>query len=86
MSVDHRDRAVVSSAVQLGHALELDVVAEGVEDVQTYTDLSRQGCNVIQGYFVSRPLPADTFANWLAERTEPSGLVTPTGGLVVPGQ
>jgi diguanylate cyclase (GGDEF)-like protein len=81
MSVDHRDRAVVSSAVQLGHALELDVVAEGVEDVETYTDLSRQGCNVIQGYYVSRPLPPDTFTDWLAARTEPATV----GRLILPG-
>ena len=84
MSVDHRDRAVVSSAVQLGHALELDVVAEGVEDIETYTDLSRQGCNVIQGYYVSRPLPADTFADWLAARKAPANLSV--GGLILPGQ
>jgi diguanylate cyclase (GGDEF)-like protein len=82
MSVDHRDRAVVSSAVQLGHALELDVVAEGVEDIETYTDLSRQGCNIIQGYYVSRPLPADTFADWLAARKAPADL----GRLILPGQ
>ena len=35
IAVDHRDRAVVRSAVQLGHALDLEVVAEGVEDAET---------------------------------------------------
>jgi EAL domain-containing protein (putative c-di-GMP-specific phosphodiesterase class I) len=66
ISVDHRDRAVVRSAVQLGHALDLEVVAEGVEDSNTYAHLTREGCNLVQGYFVSEPLPADEFANWLA--------------------
>jgi EAL domain-containing protein (putative c-di-GMP-specific phosphodiesterase class I) len=67
MAVDRRDRAVVSSAVQLGHALDLEVVAEGVEDVETYAHLTREGCNLVQGYYVSRPLAADAFATWLRD-------------------
>ncbi len=68
VAVDHRDRAVVRSAVQLGHALDLEVVAEGVEDIETYAHLTREGCNLIQGYFVSRPLPPDEFLTWLRAR------------------
>jgi EAL domain-containing protein (putative c-di-GMP-specific phosphodiesterase class I) len=74
---------VVNSALQLGHALELEVVAEGVEDVETYTHLTNEGCNVIQGYYVSRPLPPDTFADWLAARREPDEVRA--SGLIVPG-
>jgi diguanylate cyclase (GGDEF)-like protein len=66
IAVDHRDRAVVRSAVQLGHALDLEVVAEGVEDADTYAYLAREGCDVVQGYHVSPPLPPDEFADWLA--------------------
>jgi diguanylate cyclase (GGDEF)-like protein len=62
---DHRDRAVVRSAVQLGHALDLRVVAEGVEDADTYAYLADQGCDVVQGYLLSRPLPPDEFTDWL---------------------
>ena len=69
IAVDHRDRAVVRSAVQLGHALDLEVVAEGVEDSATYHHLTREGCNLIQGYYVSRPLPADEFLTWLTSQT-----------------
>jgi EAL domain-containing protein (putative c-di-GMP-specific phosphodiesterase class I) len=65
LSVDHRDRAVVRSAIQLGHALDLEVVAEGVEDSQTYLYLAREGCDTVQGYYLSRPLPPDEFADWL---------------------
>jgi diguanylate cyclase (GGDEF)-like protein len=65
IGIDHRDRAVVSSAVRLGHALDLEVVAEGVEDRATYAHLTREGCNFVQGYFVSQPLPADEFSQWL---------------------
>lgn len=66
LSVDHRDRAVVCSAIQLGHALSLQVVAEGVEDQDTYAYLSREGCDILQGYLISRPLPPDNFVAWLS--------------------
>ncbi|WP_189168917.1 putative bifunctional diguanylate cyclase/phosphodiesterase [Pilimelia anulata] len=72
VAVDHRDRAVVRSAVQLGHALGLEVVAEGVEDGETYAYLVREGCNVFQGFLISRPLPPDEFAGWLASRSAPN--------------
>jgi diguanylate cyclase (GGDEF)-like protein len=62
---DHRDRAVVRSAVQLGHALDLQVVAEGVEDEDTYAYLAAEGCDVVQGYLLSRPLPPEEFDAWL---------------------
>jgi diguanylate cyclase (GGDEF)-like protein len=68
VAVDHRDRAVVRSAVQLGHALDLEVVAEGVEDAATFAHLMQEGCNLVQGYFISKPLPADEFAAWLSNR------------------
>jgi EAL domain-containing protein (putative c-di-GMP-specific phosphodiesterase class I) len=68
IGVDHRDRAVVRSAVQLGHALDLEVVAEGVEDATTLTTLAKEGCNLVQGYFISRPLPPDQFETWLTNR------------------
>jgi EAL domain-containing protein (putative c-di-GMP-specific phosphodiesterase class I) len=51
--------------VQLGHALDLEVVAEGVEDADTYAYLAREGCDVVQGYYMSRPLPPDDFLEWV---------------------
>ncbi|GGK18490.1 hypothetical protein GCM10010124_08860 [Pilimelia terevasa] len=72
VAVDHRDRAVVRSAVQLGHALDLEVVAEGVEDQETYAYLVREGCNLLQGFLISRPLPPDEFAGWLAGHRAPN--------------
>ncbi|HEX5741582.1 MAG TPA: EAL domain-containing protein, partial [Pilimelia sp.] len=72
VAVDHRDRAVVRSAVQLGHALDLTVVAEGVEDQETYSYLVREGCDLMQGYLISRPLPPDEFAGWLAGHQAPN--------------
>jgi diguanylate cyclase (GGDEF)-like protein len=70
MAEDHRDRAVVRSAVQLGHALDLTVVAEGVEDTATYDYLAGEGCDVVQGYLLSRPLPPEEFDAWLEARRE----------------
>jgi EAL domain-containing protein (putative c-di-GMP-specific phosphodiesterase class I) len=81
VAVDHRDRAVVRSAVQLGHALDLEVVAEGVEDRETYDHLTREGVNLIQGYYVSRPLPADEFLAWLVARREAGNLAYPRLGV-----
>jgi diguanylate cyclase (GGDEF)-like protein len=72
-STDPRDRAVVRSAIQLGHALRLNVVAEGVEDQETFAYLAREGCNTIQGYLVSRPLTGTEFDTWLASRSAAVG-------------
>jgi len=72
IAVDHRDRAVVRSAVQLGHALDLEVVAEGVEDQETYAYLVREGCNIVQGFLISKPLPPDDFIGWLTAHEAPN--------------
>ena len=48
---------IVDSMINLGHQLNLMVVAEGVEDAQTYERLKLLGCDVIQGYFIGRPVP-----------------------------
>lgn len=57
--------AIVRAAIDLGHALGMTVVAEGVEDEATRAHLASAGCDVLQGYLFSRPLPADQFAVWL---------------------
>ncbi|GGM14734.1 hypothetical protein GCM10007977_014780 [Dactylosporangium sucinum] len=64
---------MVRSAVQLGHALDLMVVAEGVEDEQTLAHLRQEGCNLVQGFHISKPLPADEFAEWLTARVPSFG-------------
>jgi len=57
---------IVRSIVQLAHNLGLQVVAEGVEDEQTIQALRDLGCDMAQGYFVSRPLAAERVVPWLA--------------------
>ncbi len=54
----NRDLALVRATVELGHALGLRVVAEGIEDAPTLEMLTGVGCDVAQGYFIGRPMPA----------------------------
>ena len=68
MTTETRNAAVVRSVVDLGHSLGLRVVAEGVEDQDCYDALRAMGCDVAQGYLLSRPLPAAVFDLWFAER------------------
>jgi diguanylate cyclase (GGDEF)-like protein len=62
---DESNLIIVRSTVNLGHDLGLKVIAEGVEDEATLAQLSGLGCDLIQGYHISRPLPADALDDWL---------------------
>ena len=70
MAEDAAGSAIVRSIAQLAHALGLTVVAEGVEDDETMVELARSGCDVAQGYLVSRPLPAHLVAPWVRARRQ----------------
>jgi diguanylate cyclase (GGDEF)-like protein len=65
MGANESDAAIVKSIVDLGHNLGLRVVAEGVEDRVSWDRLARQRCDIAQGYFMSRPIPAEAFNEWL---------------------
>ncbi len=56
---------VVEAIVALGKAMQLVVVAEGVETDQQYAIVRRLGCHLAQGYFIARPMPADQLLTWL---------------------
>ena len=62
MLVSATDVAIVRATVELGHGLGLRVVAEGVEDPATLAALGSLGCDHAQGYLMSRPIPARSFA------------------------
>ena len=66
MDSDSHDAAIVRSIITLGHDLKLEVVAEGVETEAAYDRLAPLGCDVIQGYWLSRPLPPAELSRWLA--------------------
>ncbi|MDZ7587739.1 MAG: GGDEF domain-containing phosphodiesterase [Parasphingorhabdus sp.] len=63
----HRDPLLVRSSIDLAHALEMDVTAEGVTDPMTLALLRVMGCDLIQGYLISHPLPLAKFGEFLAE-------------------
>ena len=68
MTGSARAAAIVTSTLQLAHALGLVLVAEGAEDAGTVAALAELGCDVVQGYQLSRPLPPEQLWVWLEER------------------
>ncbi|HEC19342.1 MAG TPA: EAL domain-containing protein, partial [Gammaproteobacteria bacterium] len=65
-SRNESDAAIVRATVGLAHDLGLEVVAEGVEDQHSQDELSRMGCEYIQGYHIARPMPHDELSTILA--------------------
>ena len=65
MHQDAGNATIVQSTVDLGHNLGLEVVAEGVETVESYNTLARLGCDYAQGYFLSKPLSPEKMTIWL---------------------
>ena len=63
---DPDDAAITKAVIRLAHSLSLKVVAEGVENVAQLRELEQYGCDQIQGYHVSRPLPAQACEALLA--------------------
>jgi diguanylate cyclase (GGDEF)-like protein/PAS domain S-box-containing protein len=59
---DRDDAAIIQAIVGLGRSLELDIIAEGVETAEQMSLLLKYGCDQVQGYFVSRPIPPQDFA------------------------
>jgi len=58
LSTDRDDKAIVAAIIALGHSLGLNVIAEGVETTAQLELLRKKGCNEMQGYLFSRPVPA----------------------------
>jgi len=68
MLTSPEDAAIVRSVVDLGNNLGLVVVAEGVEDLATWEELERLGCENMQGFYLAAPMPLPDFEEWLAAR------------------
>ena len=66
---DESDLIIVRSTINLGHDLGLKIIAEGVEDGATLQQLALLGCDLAQGYHLSRPMPAAAFDAWLRNAT-----------------
>jgi diguanylate cyclase len=70
MTREVNDTILVQSAIDLGHNLGLSVVAEGVEDAATLDAVRTLGADVIQGYLLGRPMPAELLRQWITERLD----------------
>ena len=70
------DEAIVRAILEMARALELDVVAEGVENGAALAALETMGCAFAQGYYMSRPLPAADLIAWLSRQPRPIAVAT----------
>ena len=68
LRADRDDQAIARSIVDLGRHLGLDIVAEGVEDQDTWDLLSEMGCTLAQGWHLARAMPTSELPGWLAAR------------------
>jgi diguanylate cyclase (GGDEF)-like protein len=82
MAHDPSDAAIVRSTIDLAHNLGLRVVAEGVENQESWRRLREQGCDLAQGFHVSRPLPGDELGRLIVAHE--AGLVDETQGEELP--
>ncbi len=71
MENDIGDTKIVRSTIDLGHNMGLRVVAEGIESEAVWRLLAALGCDQGQGYFMSRPIPGDRLADWIANWVPP---------------
>jgi diguanylate cyclase (GGDEF)-like protein len=65
LSDSEANSRVIEAIVALGKAMKLEVVAEGVETDQQYAIVRRLGCDLVQGYFIAKPMPADQLLAWI---------------------
>ena len=65
LSDSNANNRVIEAIVALGKAMKLEVVAEGVETDQQYAIVRRLGCDLAQGYFIAKPMPADQLLIWI---------------------
>lgn len=67
MEKNDNDTIIVRSTVDLGHNLNLKVVAEGIENIEVWEILAKMGCDYGQGYFMGKPIPEKDYKEWLTK-------------------
>lgn len=68
MLEDTEAMVIVKICIMLGKMMGMDIVAEGVETQEIFDELKNMGCDIAQGYFLSRPVPAEELLNWVNSR------------------
>ena len=68
MTIDDEAYGIVKTCIMLGHELKMQVVAEGVENSKTLSLLKKMGCDIAQGYYIARPMPAGDLIPWMNRR------------------
>jgi diguanylate cyclase (GGDEF)-like protein len=76
MMANENDRVIVRSTIDLGHNLGKKVVAEGVENQAIWDQLVAFGCDLAQGYHISRPMPAADLPAWISQSSLGTGVST----------
>jgi len=69
MLSDPTNLAITKAIIGLGHTLSLRVTAEGVEHLEELGILQASGCDEVQGFYFSQPLPEPAFTRWAEERS-----------------
>lgn len=70
MTHNNDDAEIARAIINLGHTLGLEIVSEGVETKEQLELLKQQGCDIIQGYYISKPIPASEIPDFLTKKTE----------------
>lgn len=65
-----RDEAIVRTIIELANNFKLDLVAEGVEDERTATRIAELGCDIIQGFWISKPISMDDLIDWFKKDSQ----------------
>ena len=88
MTRDHRSEAIVRACIALAHDLGLEVVAEGVEDRETWELLRDLGCDTAQGYYIGAAMPLDDLGRWLGawQRRVPAAVAKRERGTPIAGR
>ena len=69
VTTDLDDQAITQAIISMAHSLKMDVVAEGVETQEQFEILRSQGCDILQGYLFSKPVPFEDVSLILLSET-----------------
>lgn len=71
IAASRQNQALISALIGIGHALDIDIVVEGVETAEEAEVLRMLGCRLVQGYYYGRPMPVDDIPGWIETHPGP---------------